>query len=105
MRRLLELKEEIGGLAPQESPAVLGELEELKAAAWAQLLTPNGRSRSGIQPADELVDVQEAARRLGLSRDYLYRHARQLPFVVRINRRLRFSSEGIQRFIRLRQGK
>lgn len=105
MRKLAELKEEIGDLAPEQIPAVLGELEELKAKAWAQLLTPNGRSRSGIQAPDELVNVQEAARRLELSPDYLYRHASQLPFTVRIGRRLRFSAQGIERFIRLRQGR
>ncbi len=105
MKKLAELKEEIGELAPEQIPAVLGELEELRARAWAQLLTPNGRNPSGIQPADELVSAREAARRLGLSLDYVYRHARQLPFTVRIGRRLRFSAQGIERFIRLRQGR
>lgn len=106
MRRLAELKEEIGDLSHEEIPAVLGELEELKAVAWAQLLIPtNGRNPSGLKAADELLKIQEAARRLELSPDYLYRHSRQLPFTVRIGRRLRFSAQGIERFIRLRQGK
>ena len=106
MKKLVELKEEIGELAPEQIPAVLGELEELKAAAWAQLLAPNGRSPFGIQEAaDELVNAREAARRLGLSVDYLYRFSRRLPFVVRIGRRVRFSSRGIERYIERRQGK
>ena len=105
MRKLAELKEEIGELAPEQIPAVLGELEELKAAAWVQLLTPNGRNPSGIQPPDELVNAREAARRLGLSLDYVYRHAQQLPFTVRVGRQLRFSSRGIERYIERRRGK
>ena len=32
---------------------------------------------------DRLLDVDEAAQRLGCSADWLYRHARQLPFAVR----------------------
>ncbi len=106
MRRLVELKEEIGDLSPQEIPAILGALEELKAAAWAQLLAPtNGRNPSGIKAADELLNVQEAARRLELSPDYLYRHSSQLPFTVRIGRRVRFSAQGIERYIERRQGR
>lgn len=105
MKKLVELKEEIGELAPEQIPAVLGELEELKAAAWAQLLAPNGRNPSGVQLADELVNAREAARRLGLSVDYLYRFSRRLPFVVRIGRRVRFSSRGIERYIERRQGR
>ncbi len=100
-----ELKQTICALAPEQIPALLGQLEEARAAAWAQLLTPNGRNPSGRQPPDELVDVQEAARRLELSRDFLYRHSRQLPFVVRIGRQLRFSARGIERYIERRQGK
>jgi excisionase family DNA binding protein len=105
MGKLAELKEEIANLTPEQVPDVLGQLEQLKAVAWAQLLTPNGRNPSGIEPPDELVNAREAARRLGLSLDYVYRHARQLPFAVRVGRQLRFSSRGIERYIERRQGK
>ena len=105
MGKLAELKEEIANLTPEQVPDVLGQLEQLKAVAWVQLLTPNGRNLSGIQPPDELVNEREAARRLGLSLDYIYRHARQLPFTVRVGRQLRFSARGIARYIERRQGK
>jgi excisionase family DNA binding protein len=57
------------------------------------------------QQEDQLLDVDEAADRLGTSTDYLYRHSGKLPFTVRIGSRLRFSARGIDRFIRTRQGR
>jgi excisionase family DNA binding protein len=54
---------------------------------------------------DRLLTVKEAADRLGLSEDYLYRHARTLPFFVRPNgsRTVRFSQRGIERYLRDQQ--
>jgi predicted DNA-binding transcriptional regulator AlpA len=40
-----------------------------------------------------------------MSKDWLYHHARQLPFTVRTGRLLRFSSHGIDRYIRTRQNR
>ena len=54
---------------------------------------------------DRLLDVEEAARKLGKSKDYLYRHAGKYPFTVRDGRRLRFSEAGIEKFIRQRLGR
>ena len=53
---------------------------------------------------DRLLDVKEAAARLSVTVDWLYRHAGALPFTVRTGRKLRFSSAGIVRFISERQG-
>jgi predicted DNA-binding transcriptional regulator AlpA len=54
---------------------------------------------------DRLLDVQEAARKLGKSKDHLYRHAGDYPFTVRDGRSLRFSELGIEKFIRQRMGR
>ncbi|MGD0950449.1 MAG: helix-turn-helix domain-containing protein [Candidatus Binatia bacterium] len=53
---------------------------------------------------DALLDVTEAAKRLATTKDWLYRHAAGLPFTVRQGRLLRFSSQGIDRYIRERSG-
>jgi predicted DNA-binding transcriptional regulator AlpA len=54
---------------------------------------------------DRLLTATEAAARLGYTRDWLYRHAHELPFTVRIRGgRPRFSDHGISRYLRLRQG-
>ncbi len=105
--RLAELERELATLGADELPRLLGELERLRAATWARLagLSANGQSRTGHDQPDELLDVEEAARRLSLSCDHLYRHAKELPFTVRIGRRLRFSAKGLERYIRQRQGR
>jgi len=56
-------------LAPAELPRLLGELEEIRAVAFARLIAPPAPI---AQPAEELLDIAEAARRLGLSRTTLY---------------------------------
>jgi predicted DNA-binding transcriptional regulator AlpA len=50
--------------------------------------------------SDELLDVAEVSRRLGLSRDYLYRHHSDFPFTRRVGRKLLFSALGIERYIK-----
>jgi predicted DNA-binding transcriptional regulator AlpA len=49
--------------------------------------------------ADKLLDVKEASIKLGMSRDYLYRHFKTLPFAVAVGRAKRFSSQGIARYL------
>jgi len=50
--------------------------------------------------ADELLDVDEAAERLAMSKEYLYRHHGKLPFARRMGRKLLFSSLGITEYIK-----
>jgi excisionase family DNA binding protein len=49
---------------------------------------------------DELLAVAEAARRLGISPDYLYRHASEYPFTRRQGRKPLFSAQGIDKHIK-----
>ena len=83
-------------LSPEELPAFIGVLESIKATAWARLSAPAAAS----QPHDELLSVEVAAERLGVSREYLYRHSREYPFTRRQGRKLLFSALGIERYIR-----
>jgi predicted DNA-binding transcriptional regulator AlpA len=49
--------------------------------------------------------VADAAAKLGTSEDWVYRHAKTLPFTVRVGKKsLRFSKAGIDRYIRQRAG-
>lgn len=83
-------------------PALIGELEGAKAAAWTRL-SASQRDDGGRDPAegdDRNLDVVEAARRLGISRDWLYKNAARLPFTVRIGRRVLFSAQGLERWNR-----
>lgn len=72
---------------------------------WTRLTTANG---NGAHPSEEdrLLTVDEAATKLGVSKDWLYRRAKKLPFTVfQSPRMVRFSIRGIERYIRQRQGR
>ena len=70
MRRELESAlSHAHSLAPAELPQFLGELEEIRAIAFARLIAPPA---AVTQPDEELLDIAEAARRLNLSRTTLY---------------------------------
>jgi predicted DNA-binding transcriptional regulator AlpA len=82
-------------LAADELPRFLGELETIRATAWSRLMA----APAAKQASDELIDIKEAARRLGVSRSFLYRNHSQYAFSRREGRSLRFSSHGIQSHI------
>ncbi len=103
---MADLARAVTEVSPHDAPVFLGHLEQLKATLWIRILgaLPSDGQGQGAD-GDTLIDVTEAARRLSLSEDYLYRHHKRLPFTVRIGKRILFSSKGIERYIRQRQGR
>ena len=83
-------------LASDELPRFLGELETVRAIAWSRLTTSAPATQ---QSRDELLDIDEAARRLGVSASYLYRNHQRFPFIRRMGRSLRFSAQGLDSYI------
>lgn len=82
-----------------ELPQLVGDLEAARAAAWARLTAPSTEPPPDApRPEPRNLDVAEAARRLGMSRDWLYRHAAELPFALRIGRRVVFDSVALERW-------
>jgi predicted DNA-binding transcriptional regulator AlpA len=94
----------LDALDPAGVPALLGEPEEFRAKLLRQLLSPAAHRGTETDGGDRLLGVEEAAVRLGMSKTWLYHKAKALPFVVRQGRALRFSSRGIERYLRLRIG-
>lgn len=84
-------------VAPEDLPALIGQLEAAKATAWQRL---TAKPESAQAEHDELIPVEVAAERLGLSKDYLYRHHSQYPFTRRQGRKLLFSALGLEKYIR-----
>lgn len=84
----------------------------LRTQAIAALNVPNGHdlyiARAGIeapeQQRDRLLNIDQAAEKLGRKKDWLYRHHKELPFTVRHGKLLRFSELGIEEYIRKRRG-
>jgi hypothetical protein len=58
----------------------------------------------GRERLDRLLNVSQAAEKLCVKRDWLYRHHSDLPFRVRHGKLLRFSELGIEDYIRKRRG-
>jgi len=82
----------------EELPRFLGDLREIEATALARLTAPVPQP---TQP-DELLDVDAASGRLGVSKSYLYRNQATLPFCRHMGRKLLFSSLGITAYLRHR---
>jgi len=87
----------IGKMTPEQVPTLLGELEMLRATAVLKMSAPPSL------PQCELLNVEEAAKRLGVSTDYLYRHAAQFSFTRRMGRKLLFHSGGVEQYINRRR--
>jgi excisionase family DNA binding protein len=83
--QLATLLATLDGIAPDELPEILGLLEAAKARCWSRLTAPAPPPRT--HDSGRMLSVREAATRLGLSVDYLYRHQRQLPFMQKVGTR------------------
>lgn len=96
MRQEMETALNMASMLPREELAsFLGDLERIRVTALARLIAPAPIEHS----SDELLGVAETARRLGVSRNYLYHNHRHFPFVRRIGRSLRFSAQGVTKYI------
>jgi predicted DNA-binding transcriptional regulator AlpA len=103
---LLHDPAQVAGVPPQAISPLLCQLAALQSALAARLLMESAVSSDSLAEADVLLNVTEASERLGTSPDWLYRHAHQLPFTVRVGpRQLRFSAHGLAQYIRKRQGR
>ncbi len=51
-------------------------------------------------PAEDLLTADEAARRLGVSKDWLYRQTKRLPFARKLSRKVvRYSAAGLAKYL------
>ncbi len=80
-----------------ELPSFLGQLREIEATALARLHAIQD-SRASVEP-EQLIDVTEAAKRLSVSKDYLYRNWKKLPFAQKYEWGVRFRAKGVDQFI------
>jgi excisionase family DNA binding protein len=92
----------VAHLEPDAIPAIVGELEVLKAQLWVRLQAPPV-GQPGIAPAakepDRLLTAKEAGELLGVGSRWLYRHADDLPFTRRLTGgTVRFSARGLERW-------
>lgn len=89
---------------PEEDlPDLLAELERLRSRVWIRLHASRPQVETNGKPPeapDRMLSVAEAAERLAVSVDWLYRRSDSLPFVRKLSdRTLRFSERGIERWL------
>ncbi|MDP2601313.1 MAG: hypothetical protein Q8S00_01785 [Deltaproteobacteria bacterium] len=75
-------------------------LVQLNADELRAIVREAVKSASRGATEDRLIDAAAAARVLCVSNDWLYHHAKRLPFTRKLDRKvLRFSVNGIQQYI------
>ena|SRR5215469_2783281 len=92
--QLQAILDRVKQLPADSLPRFLGDLEEIRITAQMRLTTPAAQA-----PSDRLVDINEAAERLNLSTDHIYRHKDEYPFTCCQGRKVLFSSNGIDKYI------
>ena len=93
--------ENVDTLSHGETMDVLARIVALQPILIGRLASL-GSDKKEIK-SDTLLNVEEASERMGMSTDWLYRHAKELPFTKRIGpRQLRFSEAGIEKYIKNR---
>ena len=90
-------------LGASEAAVLLAEVAAVQAALAARIAAqpqpaPEAQ-RNGRPEEDRLLTVDETASRLSVTPQWLYRHAKQLPFTRKLSRKaLRFSENGLRRW-------
>jgi predicted DNA-binding transcriptional regulator AlpA len=98
-----ELSRLVAETSPEELPTLVGQLEAAKAVAWARMMRPSPAEQHGTPLPERNLSATETARRLGVSKEWVYRNAQTLPFAVKIGRRVLFSERGLERWNRQRR--
>jgi len=105
LQDLLVEPEKAAQAALEDVPGLLGDLDGLRGALWLRQTSAGVSGRASEEP-DFLLTAAETAQRLKVSEDHIYRNANKFPFTVRLGpNQLRFSSKGIEKYIKLRGGK
>ncbi len=90
----------------EEAGALLAKLGTLQAALLTVMSRPSvAVHREAERPSEgRMLDVDEAAALLGVSRRWLYRHSKTLPFTRPISRKIvRYSETGIRKWLATRR--
>ncbi len=83
-----------------EIPALLGDLERVRAMAWMRLNAPHVATQAPTRPRsgkDRLLRPKEAAAILGVSERWTYDHADEIGGQRLSARCLRFSEKAVRR--------
>jgi excisionase family DNA binding protein len=99
---LRQLDEAIASAPAEARPGLVVALAARLATVGAGLVV---QMPAKTEPASSNISVDEAAVRLGMSKDYIYRNADELPFIVRQGRRVLANAAALDKYIRTRTGR
>jgi excisionase family DNA binding protein len=94
---------QVSQIDPSQLPVLLTQLSAVQSSIAARLVATSQEGAG--RDEDTLLGVEQAAARLGVSEDWLYRRTKRLPFVVHVGRHVRFSSNGIDRYVKNKMGR
>jgi hypothetical protein len=98
LESLLESLLELANVTPPDELAqLLGDLERIRVTVFVRLTAP----RPGEK--EELLTVKQAAPKLNVSTNYMYRNHAKFPFTRREGSKLLFSSSGLNAYIKLKK--
>jgi predicted DNA-binding transcriptional regulator AlpA len=103
---LLQAPERLVGVTPDNVPALLGEIETLRAQLWGRLIGGRTAATEDVRQSDRLLTVGEAASLLHVTPRWLYRNHARLPFARPISRKmLRFSESALRDWVLRQHGR
>ena len=102
-----DLERIVSSTSAADVPALLGDLERIRAMAWAKLHAPHAATQapSRAKPKkDRSLSPKEAAEMLGVNVRWVYDHASELPGMQRLSARcVRFSESDLRRYLEARR--
>lgn len=96
------LAKAVEGATPDECPQLMGQLEQFKASLWLKMTIGTGKAVQS--PPDRLLTAEEVAERLHVTPAFIYKKAREYPFTIQQGRYVRFSQNGLTRYLDRHQG-
>ncbi len=97
--QLAALEQALATVRPQDAPALIGELERLKAALWARMTSGSNNSQPEVPATeDRWITPEEAAALLGLTPQQLSRR-RSIPRKKIGHRTVRYSLAALKRYL------
>jgi excisionase family DNA binding protein len=94
------MERNVDAIEHAEIAPLIGRLETLKARLFARLTRPAEAPQPMAEAgsARDLMTVAELAAELQKSEDWVYTHAKKLPFGMKIGRQIRFSRRGLEKW-------
>jgi excisionase family DNA binding protein len=97
-----EIERLVEAVPLEEGPALLGDLERIRARLWLRLSAasrPATTTSPELRKPDRLLSAEEAAKMLAVKPRWLYDHAHEIPGRVQLGKHVRFSERKLERWI------